>query len=250
MNIVDIKNLGIAFDGKRILDNFSISIKTGETVALVGRSGAGKTTLLRTMAGLHPPSVGTVRILGKPPRDLFGHGEIQYLHQVPTPWRHLTVMGNMELAFGLLKKKPKKTQIKQLLDRVGLSGHEYNYPAQLSQGECARLTLARVFIGDPKVVFVDEPFASLDPIRREDLNESFRSLQKESDAAIVMVTHDVIEAIRFSHRIVVVSALADTPRCFEVQHLATDVDPNRLAPEHISLRDEIFDLMKKSVRAD
>ena len=179
MGIVDIENLGLAFDDKRILDNFSISIRAGETVALVGRSGAGKTTLLRTMAGLHPPSSGSVRILGKPPRDLFGHGEIQYLHQVPTPWRHLTVMGNMELAFWLLKKRPMKGQIKQLLDRVGLSGHEHNFPAQLSQGECARLTLARVFIGDPKVVFVDEPFASLDPIRREDLNESFRRLQRE-----------------------------------------------------------------------
>jgi ABC-type nitrate/sulfonate/bicarbonate transport system ATPase subunit len=244
MSVVEVSDLRLSFNDRVILDRFSISVEMGETVSLVGRSGAGKTTLLRTMAGLHVPSAGTVKVLGESPQVLFGKGKMQYLHQVPTPWRHLTVMGNMELAFQLLKMKPEEIKIRQLLERVGLSQHTGKYPYQLSQGECARLTLARVFIGDPAVVFVDEPFDILYPIRREDLNESFRKLQREANSTIVMVTHDVVEAIRFSHRIVVVSGSDIVPRRFDVAHLAKDVDQNRLAPQHIDLRDQILDAMK------
>jgi ABC-type nitrate/sulfonate/bicarbonate transport system ATPase subunit len=175
---------------------------------------------------------------------LYGTGRLQYLHQRPTLWDHLSVSGNIELAARLTESGDQATLAK-LTDDLGLVGSEHKYPYELSEGMKARVALARVFVSKPAVVLADEPFASLDYRRRELLNIKLSLLAALSKSTVLMVTHDVVESLRFSSVAWVVQP--STTRLIEIALPGSGeaLDPNAIPAPYLSLRDRILAAMEE-----
>lgn len=193
-------------NGTTALSNISLTIAQGEFVALLGPSGCGKSTALKIIAGLSKPSTGEVdwpssRI------DSRGRPEagIGYVFQDPTlmPWA--TVFGNVHLPLRLagISKRNARDRIMAALDAVGLRVFAEAYPRELSGGMRMRVSLARALVTQPKLLLMDEPFAALDEITRQKLNDDVLSLSKAAGLTVVFVTHSVFEAGYLASRIVV-----------------------------------------------
>ena len=190
--------------GAGVLDHVSVSAKPGELVALVGPSGCGKSTLLRLVAGLERPSEGTVyadgRAIERP------HPSRAVVFQDPTllPWRD--VRANVALgpqARGRLKEEA--ALVDEALRRVGLADFADAFPAQLSGGMAQRVALARALVGDPAVLLMDEPFGKLDALTRETMQDELLTLWQANGFTVLLVTHDVDEAVKLADRVVVFS---------------------------------------------
>ena len=205
-NIVELKNIYVAFDGEQVLDGLDLSIKDGEFITLLGPSGCGKTTTLRIIAGFLDPDKG----------DLFFEGENlngvpAYKRQVNTIFQryalfpHLNVFENV--AFGLRVKKLPENEIKakvtEMLSLVNLSGLEKRRIDTLSGGQQQRVAIARAIANHPKVLLLDEPLAALDLKLRKDMQKELRRMQKQLGITFVFVTHDQEEALTMSDRVVV-----------------------------------------------
>jgi len=179
-----------------VLDRISLSIKRGEFVALVGPSGCGKTTLLDILSGLghSPPAVGrpdTARMFA---RDAL------------LPWR--TAYANVDFAMATRNpdRERRRVVIHELLDDVGLNGFENAYPRQLSQGMRQRVALARTFSLESDFVFLDEPFGALDAQTKLVLQDKLLRLWEKMQSTVVLVSHDLAEAVALADRVVVMSA--------------------------------------------
>jgi ABC-type nitrate/sulfonate/bicarbonate transport system ATPase subunit len=218
-------------------------------IAVVGLSGAGKTRLLRTLAGLDDPWGGQVLILGAEPQQHYGSGLIGFLHQEPCVWEHLTVQRNVELAYELNGQLPNDQEVYSLLSLVGLSeDHDRDrYPHRLSTGGRARLALARAFAGSPRILFADEPFASLDPFRRTEMNRYLKQLQIERHCTSLWATHDIVEAMRFADAILAFDGRGGGRVVYDdtLKTMAPIQDPCMLEAQHISFRDEILRILSR-----
>jgi NitT/TauT family transport system ATP-binding protein len=196
-------------DGKGIvaLKDFSLEIAEGEIVAIIGPSGCGKTTLLNILAGLEPLGAGVIRICGERPRA--GRSEIGYgpVRDCLLPWRN--ALENVALPLELRGVKPKERheRARMALHSLGLEAAEDLYPAQLSQGMRQRVALARLFVGDPKVLLLDEPFSALDAQTRVLVQDAFLTLWERSRSTAVLITHDLAEAITLADRVIVLTHL-------------------------------------------
>jgi NitT/TauT family transport system ATP-binding protein len=192
-----------------VLKDISLTVRSGEIVALLGRSGSGKSTLLRAMAGLLIPSKGQVLNNGKP---LLGpNPDVAFIFQsfALLPW--LTVLENTELGLEAkaVDRAVRKAKAIEVLDLVGLDGFESAYPKELSGGMKQRVGFARAFVMKPKVLFMDEPFSALDVLTKENLRGEIDDLWNAGQfpsASIVIVTHDIEEAVFLADRIVVLGA--------------------------------------------
>ncbi|HYF55720.1 MAG TPA: ABC transporter ATP-binding protein [Salinarimonas sp.] len=187
-------------DGTRALGDVSLSLRPGEIVALIGGSGCGKTTLLRLVAGLDRPSGGAIRVDGAP---LTGpHPAVGVVFQEPRllPW--LTVAENA--AFGLGDRPPaeRRARAEAALERVGLGGQGGRWPRELSGGQQQRVAIARAFVTRPRVLLLDEPFSALDALTRAGLHAGLLGLWAEHRPTILLVTHDVAEAVALADRAV------------------------------------------------
>jgi NitT/TauT family transport system ATP-binding protein len=190
------------------LRDISLEVRDGEFVVVVGASGCGKTTLLRIIAGLDRPTGGTVRIAGRtvtapPPEAVF---LFQDFSRSLLPWR--TVLGNVAFAIEHRRGLDRRTIIERCrehLDLVGLSGFEDHYPRQLSGGMQQRVTIARALIAEPRIILMDEPFGSVDALTRMGLQELLLKLWRARGFTVVMVTHDVDEAVYLAGRVLVMS---------------------------------------------
>lgn len=190
--------------GAGVLDRVSVSAKPGELVALVGPSGCGKSTLLRLVAGLERPSEGTVYADGRTVER--PHPSRAVVFQDPTllPWRD--VRANVALgpqARGRLKQEA--GLVDAALRRVGLADFADAFPAQLSGGMAQRVALARALVGDPAALLMDEPFGKLDALTRETMQDELLSLWQANGFTVLLVTHDVDEAVKLADRVVVFS---------------------------------------------
>jgi sulfonate transport system ATP-binding protein len=185
-------------NGVHALDAVTLDVDPGEIVAVIGGSGCGKSTLLRAISGLDTPTQGSVRLDGvavtKP------HEKIGIIFQEPRllPW--LTVADNV--GFGI-EDRPKSERVAHALDRVGLSDKANVWPRVLSGGQALRVAIARALVPRPQVLLLDEPFSALDAFTRVDLQDHLLNLWNEFKPTLVMVTHDVEEAIALADRIVV-----------------------------------------------
>ncbi len=196
-------------NGTAALTDISLTIRAGEFVSLLGPSGCGKSTALRIMAGLGGVSSGDIdwpasRITSRGRPD----GDISFVFQEPTllPWR--TVAENVYLPLQLqgISRREAQPRIEEALSTVFLSDFAKAYPRELSGGMKMRVSIARALVTRPKLLLMDEPFAALDEITRQKLNDEVLELWKSNGLAVVFVTHSVFESAYLSSRIVVMKA--------------------------------------------
>lgn len=211
MNIA-IEHLTKRFGGFKALDDVSLTVPSGELVALLGPSGSGKTTLLRIIAGLEPADGGKVLFDGEDASARrLRERNVGFVFQHYALFRHMTVEQNV--AFGL-KVRPRRTrpsrkaikdQVARLLNLVQLDRMSERYPSQLSGGQRQRVALARALAVEPKVLLLDEPFGALDAKVRKELRRWLRRLHDEIHITSVFVTHDQEEALEVADRVVVMN---------------------------------------------
>jgi sulfonate transport system ATP-binding protein len=188
-------------DGTEALRSLSFDVGSSEIVALVGGSGCGKTTFLRLAAGLDRPSRGAIRLDGEPVSG--PHPGIGIVFQEPRllPWR--SVADNVGLGLGDVDGPERARRVAHALDRVGLADHAQRWPRELSGGQQQRVAIARAFVTQPRVLLLDEPFSALDPFTRASLHGHLMELWAESRPVVLMVTHDVHEAVSIADRVLV-----------------------------------------------
>ncbi|WP_438434265.1 ABC transporter ATP-binding protein [Gorillibacterium sp. sgz500922] len=229
------------------LSRVNTVIRPGEFVSLIGPSGCGKSTLLRLIAGLLQPDEGEIALDGAPIRSP-GY-ERGLVFQDPTLFPWLTVLDNV--AFGLKARgvyREKKADVERFLKLVGLAGFGKSYPHQLSGGMAQRASLARALVNHPKVLLLDEPFGALDAFTRMSMQEELLRIWKERGTTMVMVTHDVDEAIYLSDRILVMTT---RPARIETAIPVEFARPRaRGNPEFLRLRSRILELLDFAGRVE
>ena len=188
-------------DGTQALDGIGLSVRQGEIVALIGGSGCGKTTLLRLIAGLDQASRGSVQVDGE--AISAPHPSVGVVFQEPRllPW--LDVAGNVGFGLAGLARSERRARVSHALERIGLAEHGGRWPRELSGGQQQRVAIARAFVAQPRVLLLDEPFSALDAFTRKGLHAQLLDLWAESKPTIVIVTHDVGEAVTLADRVVV-----------------------------------------------
>jgi NitT/TauT family transport system ATP-binding protein len=187
------------------LDNISLTVQRGEFVTLLGPSGCGKSTLLKLVSGLTSVSNGTVRVNGMTPEN--AREIMSFIFQDATllPWR--TVEHNVGLGLELehAARPSRKERVARMLTLVGLEHAAHRYPRQLSGGMKMRASIARALVNRPRLVLMDEPFAALDEMTRDRLNEEIHRLYAEQNWTVLFVTHSVSEAVFLSTRVVILA---------------------------------------------
>lgn len=202
-----VRNVGRVFDGNvRAVDGVSLHVAPGEFVSLLGPSGCGKSTLLRMIAGLDKPTSGSIDLEGLHTEDRRGaRRAIAFVFQDAhlLPWRN--VLRNVALPLELMRvpKADRYAAAQEAIEQVGLSDAIRRYPAQLSGGMRMRVSLARALVTRPKLLLLDEPFAALDELTRQRLDEQLRDLWIASRMTVLFVTHSIAEAAFLSDRAVV-----------------------------------------------
>jgi osmoprotectant transport system ATP-binding protein len=194
--------------GKPLLAGINFSIAPGETLILLGRSGAGKTTALKLINRLLEPSEGAVRVEGKPTTEwdpIALRRRIGYVIQETGLFPHYTVGENIAIVPRLERwsEERQRRRVRELLGLVGLDPGEFlkRYPHELSGGQRQRVGVARALAADPPILLMDEPFGALDPLTRGDVRREFQELQARLQKTIVLVTHDISEALLIGTRI-------------------------------------------------
>jgi NitT/TauT family transport system ATP-binding protein len=249
---IQIENVSRAFSrGKErilALKDVSVSIGEGEFVVIVGASGCGKTTLLNLIAGFLSPTKGQILLDGLKVRDIDPRCGMIFQQYALFPWK--TVQDNV--AFGLkMKGIPKKERNRiaaTYIEMVGLKGFEQSYPNALSGGMKQRVSIARALANDPEVMLLDEPFAALDAMTRQILQEQLIHIYEKQQKTVVFITHSIDEALMLASRIVIMTArpgqiakdIKNTlprPRDVSVQ----------LSEDYLSLKRVIWDTVQSEV---
>jgi NitT/TauT family transport system ATP-binding protein len=247
-------DFGSAAGSAPTLNDISLTVADGEFVALVGPSGCGKTTLLNIIAGLeHEQQPGAVRIDGEDPRA--GNRQVGYMlsRDCLLPSRRALANAALGLEIARVPRAQRLEAAKDALTAVGLADFLDSYPAQLSQGMRQRVALARVFATKPKVLLLDEPFSALDAQTRISVQDAFLGLWQEREMKVVLVTHDLSEAITLADRVVVMSR---RPARIKADHRIDLPRPRsaaelRSTPEFHRLYEEIWaDLKDEIIAAD
>ena len=199
-------------DGRVLLREISLELEAGTTTALLGRSGSGKTTLLRMVNGLVAPTSGEVLVAGKATGEydmVALRRGIGYVIQETGLFPHMTVERNAGMALELAGRSKQEIagRVREVLALAGLGYEEFRarYPWQLSGGQRQRVGLARALATDPMVLLMDEPFGALDPLTRAEMQTMLRGLLQRVGKTVLLVTHDLDEALYLAQRVVFVS---------------------------------------------
>ena len=184
-----------------VLNNINFSVLKGEFICIVGGSGCGKSTLLRAMAGLDAGYEGSIQIDGKEVRSPKKERGVVFQEARLFPW--LTVEDNVIFALNEGTTAEKKQKAKECLNLVGLSGFEKSLPKELSGGMAQRTNIARALVNNPYILFLDEPFGALDAFTKIQLQNELLNIKKKEKSTMIMVTHDIEEAVYLADRIIV-----------------------------------------------
>ena len=199
---LQVKDVSIAFGGKRILENLCLDVHEGEFVALVGPSGCGKSTLLNVLAGVTKPQTGQVLVDGVPVEGVSPHFAYMPQDDLLLPWK--TILDNVTL-YGQLhgrKKEAREAALKEL-PVFGLQGYQHAYPDDLSGGMRQRAAFLRTALCGADIMLLDEPFGALDVITRNEMQDWLLKLRAELGRTTLLVTHDIDEALYLADRIAV-----------------------------------------------
>jgi len=234
--MLEVERVGKTYpNGVRALDGVNIDVAPGEVVAVVGGSGCGKSTLLRAVSGLDAPTQGRITLDGvevKSPQEKIG-----IIFQEPRllPW--LSVAQNVGFGLEQRTRGERKARVDMALRRVGLAEKANAWPRELSGGQAQRVAIARALAPRPEVLLLDEPFSALDAFTRADLQDHLLGLWSEFKPTLLVVTHDVDEAIVLADRILVMKPrpgriyeeiVADLPRPRDRQSAAFDFAKRRV----------------------
>jgi len=252
--LIQIENVTKIFPSRKgdvvAVQDFSYDIHRGEVITLVGASGCGKTTLLNMVAGFLGPTSGRVLLEGKPITSVEPRCGMIFQSYALFPW--LTVRKNVELGPKLngIPRKIRSDEAQKYIEMVGLEGFEDSYPGELSGGMCQRVALCRVLANKPDILLCDEPFAALDAMTRQVMQQELLKIVSESGQTILFITHSIDEALILSDRVVVMSARPG--RVKEVY----DIDlphPRRvevqLTEQYLELKRNIWDIVEEEVKA-
>jgi NitT/TauT family transport system ATP-binding protein len=234
------RNLGVVYqrDGTSIaaLEDINLDVSDGEFVCLVGPSGCGKSTLLNAMGGFLSPTAGSVAIDGETVTGPDQRRILVFQEHGVFPW--LTVEGNIGFGLSKLSRAEREKRIAHYIEMVRLQGFEKAYPSDLSGGMKQRLQVARALAVNPDVLFLDEPFGSLDSITRVIMRGELLRIWQTERRTILFVTHDIDEAVQLADRVVVLSS-----RPAKIQDILTvDISHPRniSSPHYLELRDELL----------
>ena len=189
------------------IDDLNLRIAPGQLVAVLGKTGCGKSTMFNMIAGLSEPSAGAVRVYGRDPFGEFNwfRGKIAIVFQNDRllPWR--SAIDNVEMGLEILREPrgERRAAAQQWLTRLGLAGHEQDFPHALSGGMRQRVSIARAFAANAGLLLCDEPFSALDEMTANRLREEFSRLVRETRKTAVFITHSINEALQIGERIVV-----------------------------------------------
>ncbi|MBE9638633.1 ABC transporter ATP-binding protein [Salipiger mangrovisoli] len=244
--IVD--KLGHSYGSVTVLKDISLEIPQGQIVCLVGPSGCGKSTLLRMIGGLELPESGEVRIHGTPPRDSLNPLTFVFQHFALLPWRSVADNIRLVLEDHKLGRAQEDAIIADVLNRTRLSDFAGALPKQLSGGMKQRVAIARALAVKPACMLMDEPLSALDSQTRELLMEDLVSLWSREPFTAVYVTHNLNEAVRLGHRIVVLSRRPG--RVHQVVDIDVPLQERSLAmPELEARQAELWELMRAEAEA-
>jgi len=250
--ILEVRDLAKVFSrqGKRVvaLENFALTVRAGEFVAIVGPSGCGKSTFLHMVGGFEPSDGGAITLNGRQVTEPGPDRGMLFQEYALYPW--LTVRGNVLWPLEIIKVP--KAERGRIADRfiamVGLSQFENHYPNELSGGMKQRVALARLLALDPRILLMDEPFGALDAQNRELLQEELQQIWDKSRKTVLFVTHDIDEAIYLADRVIVFTArpgrikadiAIDLPRPRDIEIKKT--------PAYGEYRNHIWDLLRSEV---
>lgn len=223
------------------LDDFSLAVEGAEIVGIIGPSGCGKSTFLRLAVGLDEPLIGTIRFDGCAVNRPGAQRALVFQNANLFEW--LTIEEN--IAFGLRANHVYdawKYKIPRLIDMMGLSGFEHAYPPQISGGMASRCALARVFVLNPDLICFDEPLSALDAFTRAMLQDEILSMQSEAHTSMILVTHDIEEAVYLCDRVVVMSARPGRT----IGELPIDLPHprDRVSPEFVDKRKQLLAMLE------
>jgi len=229
--------------------DLTLEVHEGEFLCLIGASGCGKSTLLNMFAGFVPPTSGRILLNGQPITGIEPRCGMVFQSYALFPWK--TVRGNVE--FGLkMKGLPygKRREIAaRFIDMVKLTGFEDRYPAELSGGMQQRVTLARILAADPEVLLMDEPFAALDAMTRQVMQEELLRIHDQNRKTTVFITHNIDEALILADRIVVLSTRPGRVKAIIKNSLPRPRQVTiQLSPEFSTLKNEIWVHVEEEVR--
>lgn len=248
---ISVNNIGKVFsaNGKELsaLSELSFEINSGEFFGIVGPSGCGKTTILNLIGGIEEPTKGSISIDGRlidgPGRDrgmLFQEGAL-------LPWR--TAKKNVEFGLEIKGAEDREEIAGKYLKLVGLEGFEESYPHELSGGMMQRVALARVLTFDPDILLMDEPFASVDALTREGLQNLILDIWGKTKKTVVFVSHSIDEVLYLSDRIAVMSKRPGRAKEVLDVNLPRPREGARASQEFAALRDRVWDMLEEEVQS-
>jgi NitT/TauT family transport system ATP-binding protein len=248
---VEARNVSVEYERSRgkstlvALKDFNLKVREGEFLTIVGPSGCGKSTFLNLVAGLWFPVAGEVLVDGKPVTGPADDRAVVFQEYALMPWR--TVEGNVRFGLEMQRRTDSSTadKVAHYIELVGLTGFEDSYPRELSGGMRQRVGLARALATEPRILLMDEPFAAVDAITRELMQDELAQIVAKTRQTIIFITHSVDEAITLGDRLVVVSS-----RPGRIKEIIPVTIPRprsgreiRHLPEYADLRDRIWDLL-------
>jgi NitT/TauT family transport system ATP-binding protein len=251
---VKIRIAGVTMEygrGVKALDNIDLDLCEGEFVSIVGPSGCGKSTLLYLLGGFLKPSGGTLSVDGRPVTGPGIDRGVVFQEYALFPW--LTVFDN--IAYGLREKgvpaAERRTIVERYVATIGLGGFEHRYPRELSGGMKQRVALARTFAYEPDILLLDEPFGALDSQTREVMQDELLRLWRSTGKTVLMVTHDVAEAVYLSDRVCIMSQRPG--RIVEVMDAGLPHEGGReavmLSEQYTKLHNAVWLSVRRQVRA-
>lgn len=252
-SVAEIEIAGLAKqygNGPAVLQSIDLVVAKKEFVALLGPSGCGKSTILKLIAGLTPPTSGTVLVEGMPPQD--ARETISFVFQDATllPWRTVTQNIGLGLELEHAPRDRREKEIAALLEFVGLKHVARSYPRELSGGMRMRVSIARALATKPRLMLLDEPFAALDEMTRDRLNEETLRLRAEQDWTAVFVTHSVAEAVFLSDRVVVLASSPGRIHAeFRIDLPAPRTSTLRTSPEFEAMVARVSQSLRETLRS-